>query len=627
MTFDGGPYEVIGVMPETFSHRNAQVFVPLQRKLDESTRGTHFLAVYARLKDGVSLERATADMRALGKVLAREFHHNHGVDVRSYYEVVVGDIRTPLTVLLAAVILVLLIACANVANLMLASGIGRRRELATRLALGAGPWQIARQLITESVLLSVAGGVLGALLAHWTVRLFVFLAGTRLPRATTIHTDLRVLLFAGGVSLAVGVACGVWPLVLLRTRQLAPAVREGDLRTGTGAGRRLGGALVVAEIAIAFTLLVASSLLVKNLVLLESRDAGIRTERVVAFDLGLAGARYQSDEQVVAFYRDLYSRLSSVGTAESVGMTSHLPMYNFGYNGEFSIEGGNPWPDDQAPLVEYRWIYGDYLKTLGIPLLEGRLLDNRDGKGTTTVLINQAMADKFWPGRDPIGKRFGQGRDVSTWYEVVGVLGNVRSYGLADKVPYEFYRTVEQSAFPDMTVVVRTRGHDAKAIVPTARGVVRSLDASLPLTDVQTLDEVVSTSVAQPRLMSALTALFGALAGLLAMVGVYGVMAYNVRRQRREYGIRLALGATQSRLGRLVVSRCLVLATTGVAIGGFGVWSVGRILKAMLNDVKPTDPTVFALTAVGMLLVVLAAAALPARAAGRADPIVVLRDS
>jgi putative ABC transport system permease protein len=267
------------------------------------------------------------------------------------------------------------------------------------------------------------------------------------------------------------------------------------------------------------------------------------------------------------------------------------------------------------------------VKTLGIPLLKGRMLDARDGKGTTAVLINQSMADKFWPGRDPLGRRFGQGRDVSQWYEVVGVLGNVRSYGLADKAPYEFYRTVEQSAFPNMTVVVRTRGDDAKAIVPTARRIVASLDASLPLTDVQTLDEVVSTSVAQPRLMSALTAVFGALAGLLAMVGVYGVMAYNVRRQRREFGIRLALGATQSRLGRLVVGRCLVLAAAGIAIGGFGVWSVGRVLKAMLNDVKPADPAVFALTAVGMLLVVLAAAALPARAAGRVDPIAVLRDS
>ncbi len=627
VTFDGTPYEVIGVMPETFSHRMGEVFVPLQRKLDPTTRGTHFLATYARLKPGVSLERAATEMRALGRTLAREYGYNHGIDVRSYYEVVVGDIRTPLTVLLVAVFFVLLIASANVANLMLASGLARRRELAVRLALGASQWHIARQLVLETLVLALAGGAAGLVLAHWAVRTFVYLAGTQLPRATTIHTDGRVLLFTAAMSVVVGIVCGVWPLVLLRTRQLAAAVREGDMRTGTGAGRKVGGGLVVAEIAIAFTLLVGAGLLVKNLVLLRGRDAGIRTDRIVAFDVGLAGKRYESDEQVAAFYRELYSRLAGVGTVESVGMTSHLPMYNFGYNGEFSIEGGNPWQANQAPLVEYRWICGDYLKTVGIRLLKGRMLDGRDGKDTTTVLINQAMAEKFWPGKDPIGRRFGQGRDTSKWYEVVGVIGNVRSYGLTEKPPFEFYRTVEQSAFPFMTVVTRTRGDDATAIIPTARRIVSALDASLPITKVQTLDDVVAESVGRPRLMSALTALFGAMAGLLAMVGVYGVMAYNVRRQRREFGIRLALGATRSTLGRLVVGRSLALATLGIAIGGAGAWGLGRVLTAMLNDVKPTDPVVFAATAVAMLAVAFLASALPARAAGRVDPIVVLRDN
>ena len=626
VTFDGEPYEVIGVMPETFSHRAAEVFVPLQRKLDPATRGTHFLAVYARLKQGVPLERATRDMRSLGQALAVEFHHNHGIDVRSYYEVVVGDVRTPLTVLLVAVLLVLLIACANVANLMLASGIARRRELAVRLALGANRSHIARQLVTETLLLALAGGAIGAALAHFAVRGFVFLAGNQLPRATTVHTDLRVLVFAALVSLAVGVVCGVAPLVLLRTRELASAVREGDVRTGTGAGGRFGRALVAAEIAVAFTLLVGGGLLVKNLVLLRGRDAGIQTQRVVAFDLGLAGPRYRSPEQIVAFYRDLYSRLAQVGTIESVGMISHLPMHRFGFNGEMSIEGGNPWQANQAPLVEYRWIYGAYLKTLGIPLLKGRMLDARDGRGTTAVLINQAMAEKFWPGRDPLGRRFGQGTDQSRWYQVVGVVGNVRSYGLAANTPFEFYRTIEQSPFEAMSVVIRTRGGDPNAVVPTARRIVSSLDPSLPLTDVQTVEEVVAASVGRPRLLSALAALFGVLAGLLAMVGVYGVMAYNVRRQRREFGIRLALGATRSNLGRLIVGRSLALAAFGIAIGAFGAWIAGRVLTAMLNDVKPNDPWVFALTAVAMFLVALAASAIPARAAGRVDPIVVLRD-
>ncbi len=629
VVFDGAPFEIVGVMPETFplSSRFGDVFVPLQRKLDPAKRGEHFLSVMGRVRDGVTLERATSDMRALGRVLAREFGSTDGIDVQSYQEAMVGRVRTPLSVLLGAVFFVLLIACANVANLTLASAIARRRELAVRLALGARPLRIASQMVAETTLLALAGGLGGLLLAYAAVRGFVYLAGTQLPRAKTVHLDVGALAFAAVVSLAVGLLCGLWPLVVFKTRDLLTAVREGDSRTGTPAGRRLGGALVVVEVAVAFTLLVGAGLLVKNLVLLRSRDAGFRTERVIAFDLGLTGPRYKADEQVVALFREVYSRLSQVNTIESAGLISHLPMYWFGFNGTFTIEGGNPWPDSQAPLVEFRWFHGQYFKTLGIPLLKGRLLDERDGRGTTTVVINRAMAEKFWPGKDPIGKRFGQGGDGGTWFDVVGVIGDVRSFGLTAKAPYEFYRTLEQSAFPSMTVVIRTRSGDPGSIIPTARGIVAAIDPSLPLTKIQMLDDVVSTSVGQPRLMSALTSLFAALAGVLAMVGVYGVMAYNVRRQRREFGIRLALGASRVALGRLVVGRTLVLAGIGVCAGAFGAWAMSRTLRAMLNDVQPWDPSVFATTAAAMLLVALLASVIPARAAGRVDPIVVLRDS
>jgi putative ABC transport system permease protein len=625
LTFDGEPYEIIGILPRSFSYRRSEVFVPLQRKLDPATRGTHFLVTLARLKPGVGVERAATEMRALGQSLAREFNTNHGIDVRSYYEVVVGDVRTPLSVLLGAVFLVLLIACANVANLLLASGMARRRELAIRLALGAGQRDLARQLILESVVLATVGGVLGVLLASWIVRTFVALAGTQLPRAATIAIDGYVLAFTAAVSVAVGVFCGVWPLLLLRTRQLASAVREGDVRTASG-GKRFGNGLVIAEIGLAFALLVGAGLLVKNLVLLRSRDAGIRTDRIVAFDIAPSGPRYKSPEQIVAFHRELYARLAQIGAAESVGMTSGLPMYRFGSNGEMSIEGGNPWPPNQAPLVEYLWIYGDYLKTMGIPLLNGRALDERDRRGAKTVLINQAMADKFWPGKDPIGKRFGQGTDPSKWYEVVGVVGNVRSYGLARVTPFEFYQSVEENPVSSMTVVLRTRADDPTTIVPTARQILGSIDPAMPIANVQTLEHVVSESVGQPRLMSALTVLFGGMAGVLAMVGVYGVMAYNVRRQRREFGIRLALGADQATVRNLVIGRGLLLAVAGVAAGAVGAWLLTGVLKTMLNDVKPTDVTVFLGTAASVLLVAVLASYFPARAAGRVDPMVVLRD-
>jgi putative ABC transport system permease protein len=485
---------------------------------------------------------------------------------------------------------------------------------------------VARQLTAESMLMAIAGGTLGLLLALWIVRVFLVLAASSLPRASTIHIDRRVLVFTALTSIVVGVVCGLWPLLRMRLKTLTSALREGDTRTGSGGSATFGNGLVVAEIAVAFALLVGAGLMVKNLVLLERRDAGITTEHVIAFDVSPSGPRYKAPAAVTAFYHDLYERVSHIGGVQSAGLVSHLPMYRFGWNGEMTREGGNPWGAGDNPLVEYRWLYGDYLKTLGIPLLRGRTLDTRDGLTTLTVLINQAMADKFWPNEDPIGRRFGQGSDVSKYYTVVGVVGNIRSFGLAAKSPYEFYRSIDQSSYPPLTVVMRSSGVDPASLIPTARSIVSSLDPNLPVTQVQTMEEVVSASVGQPRLLSALSGLFGALAGLLAMVGIYGVTSYNVRRQRREYGIRLALGADPGAVQRLIVRRGAVVAAVGIAIGWVAGLGLTRLLGSMLNDVKPTDPAVFAGNAVMVLVVAMAACYLPARWAGRVDPALVLRN-
>ena len=624
--FDGEPYEVIGVMPESFAHRAADFYVPLARKLDPATRGNHFLVTYARLKSGVTLERASLEMRALGHTLAKEFGHNHGIDVRSYYETIVGSIRGPLQVLLGAVFFVLLIACVNVANLLLAAGLARRREIAVRLALGASQKDVARQLTSESLVLAIAGGAAGLLLAFWIVKAFVALAANNLPRADAIHVDARVLGFTAVTSVVVGIVCGLSPLIRMRLRTITSSLREGDTRTGSAGGATFGNSLVVAEIAIAFALLVGAGLLVKNLMLLERREAGIHTDNVIVFDLSPSGPRYRDQTAISALYRSLYERLAPVGGVQTVGLISHLPMYRYGNNGEMTREGGNPWGPNENPLVEYRYFYGDYLKALGIPLLRGRLLDSRDGAGTKNVLINQAMADKFWPNADPIGKRFGQGSDAKNYYTVVGVVGNVRSFGLTRNTPYEFFRTTDQVPYGSMTVVLRSSGVSPASLVPTARSIVSTIDPDLPVTHVQSMEEVVSASVGQPRLLSALSGLFGALAGLLAMVGVYGVTSYNVRRQRREYGIRLALGADARAVQRLIVGRGAVVAATGVAIGAVSALLMTRALGTMLNDVKPTDPSVFALNAMLVLVVSIAACYIPARWAGRVDPALVLRE-
>jgi putative ABC transport system permease protein len=627
LTLDGEPYEVIGLMPESFSHRRAEIFVPLARKLDPGTRGSHFLQVYARLKKGVTLDRATTEMRSLGQALSKEFGTNHGVDVRSYREVVVGAVRPQLRLLLGAVIAVLLIGCANVANLLLAAGLARRRELGIRLALGARTADLARQLVAESTILAVAGGTLGIMLALWLLRTFVVLAGNQLPRATTIAIDGRVLLFSAAVTAAVGLFCGLWPLLRMRTKGLASAVREGDTRTGSGTGRQFGNGLVVAEIALAFALLVGGTLLVKNLMLLESRDAGIKPDRVIAFNLSPAGPRYAAPAAGRTLYHELQTRLSQVGGVQYVGMISHLPMYQFGVNGEMQIEGKLPWGPNDAPLVEYRWFYGDYFKALGIPLIRGRMLDARDGDKTQTVLINKTMGEKFWPGEDPIGKRFGQGNDKSQWWEVVGVVGDIRSFGLAAKAPYEFYRSIDQSPANSQTVVIRATTDDPSTLIPTARQIVRSLDPGLPVTDVQTMDEVVAASVGQQRLVSAMAGVFALLAALLAMVGIFGVMTYNVRRQRREIGIRLALGAERGAVRRLIVGRGLRLALFGSAAGALGAYLLAGSLQTMLNDVTPKDPLVFVGTALTVIVAAMLASYLPALTAGKTDPMIVLRDS
>jgi putative ABC transport system permease protein len=529
--------------------------------------------------------------------------------------------------LLGAVIAVLLIGCANVANLLLAAGLARKRELGIRLALGARTSHLARQLIAESTILAVAGGALGVLLAFWLLSTFIVLAGNQLPRATTVTIDARVMLFSAAITATVGLVCGLWPLLRMRTKALAAAVREGDTRTGSGGGRQFGNGLVVAEIALAFALLVGGALLIKNLVLLQSRDAGIVTDRVVTFDLAPAGPRYAEPAAVRALYRDLQSRLSQVGGVQHVGFISHLPMYRFGTNGEMQVEGTQPWGPNDAPLVEYRWFYGDYFKALGIPLVRGRMLDARDGDGTRTVLINRTMGEKFWPGQDPIGKRFGQGRDRSQWWEVVGVVGDIRSFGLAGRTPYEFYRNIEQQMASSQTIVIRSTTDDPSTLIPTARQIVRSLDPALPVTGVQTMEEVVAASVGQQRLISAMAGVFALLAALLAMVGVFGVMTYNVRRQRREIGIRLALGAERGAVRRLIVMRGLRLALLGSAAGALGAYLLAGTLQTMLNDVAPKDPLVFAGTATAVLVAAMLASYLPALSAGKTDPMIVLRDN
>jgi putative ABC transport system permease protein len=624
ITIDDVPYEIVGVLPESFQHRRGELFMPVQRQYTDGNRGSHFLATYARLKPGVTPAQAQQQMIALGASLAQEFKHNHGIDVEPYYQALVGSVAQPLRVLMGAVSLVLLIACANIANLLLASGLARRREFAVRTALGATRRDLARQLVFESVVLAIVGGAIGLAAANWIVRGFVTLADTILPRANTIHIDWTVTMFGFGVALLTGVICGLWPVFRVKSRTLARDVRDGDLRAGTQGGR-LGNSLVVAEIALAFSLLVGAGLLVKNLLGLEAQDTGFVAEKLVAFDVAPSGARYAEPARQLEFYRQLLPKLAILPGVKSAGVTSHLPMYQFGWNGEVALEGGNPWKPNDAPLVENRWVGGDYFKAMGIVIVRGRAFDDRDRSSSTKVaILSEFAANKFWPGENPIGRRLSKGVG-NPMLEVVGTAHDVLTFGLTRKTPYEIYVPIEQDPFGPMTVVLRTDAPDPTTVVPAARRAVASVDPLLPVSKVQTMEQVVSRSVTQPRLVSSLTSLFGGLAGVLAAVGVYGVMAYTVRRQRREFGIRMALGADPGRVRGEVVRRGLVLGGLGIGIGIVTALLLTRAMEALLGPVKPADPLVYTVAGGVLLLVTVLAGYLPAHQASRTDPLVVLR--
>jgi putative ABC transport system permease protein len=627
LSLDGEPHPVVGVMAPDFAHRRSELFVPVARQFSAGNRGSHFLLTYARLKPGVTPARAQREMVALGGALAREFGHNHGIDVQPYAQAVVGNVAQPLRVLMGAVSFVLLIACANIANLLLAAGLARRREMAVRVALGATRWDLARQQLAEAVGLAMAGGALGLILAQWGVATFVALADTILPRAATLRIDAMVVLFAVAVSLLTGVVCGLWPVLRLNSRALGRDVREEGSRGSVGpVSRRFGNGLVVAEIALAFSLLVGAGLLVRNLVGLERQNTGFKTERVVAFDLAPPAAKYPTPDHLRAFYRQVLPELTRVPGVDRVGATSHLPMYQFGWNGEVTLEGGNPWPGTAAPLVEWRWVDPGYFHAMSIALRGGRLFDERDRAGAPRVAILSAQtAEKFWPGQNPIGRRLSRGGPNNPQYEVVGIVDNVLTFGLTGRSAYELYMPIEQEPFRALTIVVHTVASDPATVIPAARQIVARVDPTLPLSRVQTMEAVVARSVNQPRLISSLTSLFGVLAGLLAAVGVYGVMAHNVRRERREFAVRLALGADPARVRSMVVRRGLLIGSLGVALGIGVALLLTRVLGTMITTVEATDPLVFSLTAAALLAVTVLAGYLPARQASKTDPMVVLR--
>ncbi|HZG54139.1 MAG TPA: ABC transporter permease [Pyrinomonadaceae bacterium] len=632
-------YTVVGVMPPNFQHPNPEarrrVELWLAMPVNESMRNgrrSDFLSVIARLKGGVSVEQASAEMTTIAARLEQQYPETNsgwGVIVQPLHQRFTGDVRPALLMLLGAVGFLLLIACANVANLLLARSSTRLKEIAIRTALGAGRGRIVRQLLTESIVLSLLGGALGLLVAFWGIDALLAISPGNIPRLESVGIDRQVLLFTLGISLVTGIVFGLAPALTVSNPNLNEMLKESGRSSSEGVrGRRLRNALAVAEIALSLVLLVGAGLLIKSFLRLQDVKPGFNPENLLAAELVLPTSKYAENQQVVNFYDQLLQQLAQQPGVQGVAATSALPLGGGGDVLAFSVEGRALGSTERVPDAESRIISPDYFRTLQIPLRSGRLLDQRDNQqAPRAVLVSETLARKFFPGEDPVGKRitFGnpQAADVQ-WLNVVGVVGDVRQSGL-DEEPYaQVYRSYLQAPRRALTVIVRTAGAPLNMLDPL-RGQIRALDRQQPLYNARTVEQVINDSIARPRFNMLLITILAVVAMILATVGIYGVVSYMVTQRTHEIGIRMALGARPLDVFRMVLRQGLLLAVLGVGSGLVAAFALTRLLSSLLYDVRSTDIVTFAGVSALLTAVVLLACYIPARRATKVDPMVALR--
>ena len=591
-------------------------------------RNTGYLRAVARLKPGVTVEQARAELKAVGDRISREHPDDAGrsATVRPIREQFFGQVERPLFVLAGVVTLVLAIACANVAGLLLGRGCARRRDLALRRALGATRGRIIRQLLTESMVLALAGAFAGLVLAWWGTATLGALAPTDFIGDQPLNIDARVLAFVLGVSVLCGLGFGAVPAVQLSRDALAGALNEGGTRS-SGA-RRAGRArdvLVAVELAVAVVLLVGSVLFVRSFLELTRVDVGLDTHNLLTFEINLTGERARFQSKQVQFYAELRQRLSQVPGVRAVGAAVTLPIGGDDFGTTYLAEGV-PVPDpNNPPHGGFQVVTPGYFAAMGIPVKAGRDVRASDtGEAAPVVLINEQLAREAWPGQDPIGKGIKFDATDQAWMRVVGVVGDIRHLGPSTPPRPELYQPDSQRSFPFMAFVVRTEAFP-DAVVPSLRRAVAELDPTLPLGRLQTMDEHLARSLSKPKFFSTLVTVFGALAVTLALIGIYAMMAWSVTERRQEFAIRMALGARGSALTAMVLRRALGLAAIGIAAGLVAARAATGVVAGLLFGVRPTDPSAFALTAVIVAAVALGACYVPVRRAIRVDPVSLLR--
>ena len=633
VTLDGERYTVIGVMPESFqypaqSHR-AALYLPLRWTPRESaSRNNHWMFTLARLKPGVTMAAAAADMNSIAERLEKAYPDEQlqrRVRVETEQQQVSGRVGPVLYVLFAAVGAVLLIACANVANLLLARGAVREREMAVRAALGAGRTRLVRLLLAESLVIALSGTAVGLVLAEWGLSLIVGYAEASLPRAAEIRIDGAVFLYLLAAVLVTAIVFGMVPALRVSRVDLNTGLRDAGSKGSTaGAARWLRVGLVTAEVALAFVLLVSTGALMKTLVQLLAVPTGFDAHNVLTFSVSPPERKYPAADLSARFYQPVLERIRAVPGVRAAGAINMLPIQSWGSNGDFKIEGQPPLPPGSRPYAEMREITPGYFRSLNVPVVEGRDVAEADTmKAPHVVFVNQTLARRYFPKENPIGRRIG---DESDWMTIAGVVGDVRQSGLARPPAPEIFFVQQQDKQPEreMKVVVRA-DLDATALTSAIRNAVREVDADQPIFGVETMETVVSKSVSSERLNFVLMGVFSALAVLLASAGVYGVMTYLVSQRTREFGVRLALGAVAGDMMRLVLREAAAVSAVAFAIGIAGALGASALIRHYIPGVATLDLMLVLGVAALLSVVVGVAVAVPARRAMRIDPMEALR--
>jgi len=632
----GNVYTVIGVMPAGFKspRENAEAWTPvhISNPVAAGFRSVHFLRTYGRLAPGVTLPEASTEMRLIDQQLATQYpadNKNRSTALISLQERIVGESRRALLILFAAVSLVLLIACANFANLLLARAAERGREIVIRTALGAGRWRIIRQLLTESILISLAGGAVGVVIAWWGTSLLIALKPENLPRLQEIDVDLRVFAFTLGVSILTGLIFGLLPAWTTSRVAASEGLKEsGRSSTSSRTQQRVRSALVVGELAVALILLVGAGLLVKTFWKLRNVEPGFSPDHLLTMRVELPETRYKEVDSQTRFRRQALASIDSLPGVQSA-MVSELPLSGDSLNHDFVIEGRPPIAPGDEPSLETRSVLGDYFHVMKIPLRSGRDFQAQDfdEKAPLVGVVNDEMVRQYFPNENPLGKRVRWVRSPTVqWIEIVGVVGNVKHFGLdlpEEPALYSPYTQINPWK-RWMTFAARTQS-DPAAMEQAVKGQIWKVDSQLPITKVQTMSEVSAASFAARRFNMLLLTLFAGLALILAAVGVYGVMSYAVTQRTHEIGIRMALGAQMGNVIKLIMKSGLLIAIVGVAIGLAGAFALTRLMTSLLFAVEATDKATFAGVSVGLVVIALLACYIPARRAAKVDPLVALR--